>query len=91
MKDMIRIDDEYIGWLKTIKSRFKAAQIKVSVKVNEEVLRFYWSLGRDIVEKQAESKWGTAFFDTLSEDLRKMFPGAKGFYVYKFKVYEKIL
>ena len=43
------------------------------------MLRFYWSLGRDIVEKQAESKWGSAFFDTLSEDLRKMFPGTKGF------------
>lgn len=28
---------------------------------------------------QAESKWGSAFFDTLSEDLRKMFPGTKGF------------
>ena len=28
---------------------------------------------------QAESKWGGAFFETLSEDLKKMFPGAKGF------------
>ena len=43
------------------------------------MLRFYWSLGRDIVEMQAESKWGSAFFETLSEDLKKMFPGAKGF------------
>ena len=43
------------------------------------MLRFYWSLGRDIVEMQAESKWGNSFFDTLSVDLRKMFPGTKGF------------
>lgn len=35
------------------------------------MLRFYWSLGKDIVEKQAESKWGNSFFDTLSEDLKK--------------------
>lgn len=79
MNDMIRIDNEYIEWLKTIKNRFKNAQIKASIKVNDEILRFYWSLGKDIVEKQAESRWGSAFFDTLSEDLKKMFPGTRGF------------
>lgn len=51
MNDMIRIDGEYIEWLKNIKSRFKMTQIKASIKVNDEMLRFYWSLGRDIVEK----------------------------------------
>lgn len=30
--------------------RFKKTQIKAAIKVNEEMLRFYWSLGRDIVE-----------------------------------------
>ena len=61
MNDMIRIDGEYIEWLKNIKSRFKMTQIKASIKVNDEILRFYWSLGRDIVEKQAESKWEVLF------------------------------
>ena len=65
--------------MKIIKSRFKSTQIKAAIKVNDELLRFYWSMGKDIVEKQAESRWGTAFFETLSEDLRKMFPGTKGF------------
>ena len=79
MNDMIRIDDEYIEWLKNIKSRFKMTQIKASIKVNDEMLRFYWSLGKDIVEKQAESKWGNSFFDTLSEDLKKCSQGQKAF------------
>ena len=79
MNNMIRIDNEYIEWLKIIKSRFKSTQIKAAIRVNDELLRFYWSMGKDIVEKQAESRWGTAFFETLSEDLRKMFPGTKGF------------
>lgn len=79
MNDMIRIDDEYIKWLKIVRDRFKRTQIKAAIRVNDEMLRFYWSLGKDIVEMQAESKWGSAFFDTLSEDLKKMFPGAKGF------------
>ena len=62
MNDMMRIDDEYIKWLKNIKNRFKKTQIKAAIKVNEEMLRFYWSLGRDIVEMQAESKWGKLIF-----------------------------
>lgn len=79
MNDMIRIDGEYVEWLIAIKKRFQATQIKASIKVNDEILRFYWSLGKDIVEKQAESRWGTAFFETLSEDLRKLFPETRGF------------
>ena len=43
------------------------------------MLRFYWSLGRDIVKKKAESKWESIFFDAVSEDLRKMILGTKGF------------
>ncbi len=79
MDNMIRIDKDYIEWLKHVKKRFKNTQIKASIKVNDELLRFYWSIGKDIVNMQAESKWGGAFFETLSEDLKKMFPGAKGF------------
>ena len=40
MNDMIRIDDEYIKWLKNIKNRFKKTQIKAAIKVNAEMLRF---------------------------------------------------
>lgn len=44
MNDMIRIDDKYIEWLKIVKKRFKGTQIKAAIKVNDEMLRFYWSL-----------------------------------------------
>ena len=76
---MIRIDKDYIEWLKHVKNRFKNTQIKASIKVNNEVLKFYWSIGKDIANMQVESKWGAAFFETLSEDLKKMFPNTKGF------------
>lgn len=35
---------------------------------------FYWSLGRDIVNLQAESKWGSKLLKNLSEDLKKALP-----------------
>lgn len=38
MNEMIRIDDEYIKWLKIVKDRFKGTQIKAAIKVNDEML-----------------------------------------------------
>jgi predicted nuclease of restriction endonuclease-like (RecB) superfamily len=73
------VDDEYKLWLKEIKSRYRNSQIKASVKVNDELLKFYWSLGRDIVAMHADSHYGSTFFDTLSMDLRREFPNQKGF------------
>lgn len=60
MDNMIRIDKDYIEWLKHVKKDLKYTN-KASIKVNDELLRFYWSIGKDIVNMQAESKWGGAF------------------------------
>ena len=48
------------------------AMIKASVSVNREMLLFYWSLGRDIVEKDAENTWSFRFYHVLSVDLQKI-------------------
>ena len=64
------IDSEYKNWLYDLKKRYKSSQIKAAVKVNSELLKFYWSLGKDIVAKQCESKWGSGFFNNLSRDLK---------------------
>ena len=41
--------------------RYKQRQIKASVSVNQEMIGFYWFIGRAIVEKSAESKWAVGF------------------------------
>jgi predicted nuclease of restriction endonuclease-like (RecB) superfamily len=52
---------------------------KRTFSVNEELISFYWSLGRDIAMMKPEEKWGQGFYDTLSRDLRQSLPDAKGF------------
>jgi predicted nuclease of restriction endonuclease-like (RecB) superfamily len=42
-------------------------------------------LGRDIIKKRAESKWGSGFFNQLSADMRSMFPNETGFSVTNLK------
>jgi predicted nuclease of restriction endonuclease-like (RecB) superfamily len=79
MSKLIKIDDNYAGWIKDLSLRFRQSQIKAAVNVNSEMLKFYFSLGADIVTKQAESKWGKSFFSTLSQDLQQLLPEAKCF------------
>jgi len=72
-------DQEYKVWIKELKTRIRNSQIKAAVRVNSSMLELYWSIGADIVNTQAESKWGSRVIDQLSRDLRREFPDAKGF------------
>ena len=77
--DSFMADKNYVKWLSDLKKRFRMAQLKAAVKVNTEMLKFYWSLGEDICEKQKKYKWGANFMKRLSLDLRAEFPQAEGF------------
>ena len=78
-RDGMLADSDYVKWLKDLKARYRQYQAKAAVKVNTAMLEFYWSLGRDIIQLKAESKWGSGFFNQLSLDMRAMFPDEKGF------------
>lgn len=79
------VTDEYKAWIEDIKKRIKQSQIKASVKVNYEMLDLYWDLGRNIVAKQINAKWGDGFLTTMSKDLKKTFPNMSGFSVQNLK------
>lgn len=49
------------------------------MQVNQEMLRFYWSLGRDIVAQDAENVYGSGFYRNLSQDLKAAIPESEGF------------
>ena len=75
----VSLDSEYTQWIYELKQRFRNAQIKAAVKVNSEQLLFNWQLGRDLVVRKAEEKWGSGIVEQLSLDLQAEFPEAKGF------------
>ena len=62
----IKLDKEYAQWIYDVKQRFRNAQIKAAVKVNSEQLLFNWQLGRDLVVRKAEEKWGNGVGNTLN-------------------------
>lgn len=70
----VKTDNDYIEWLKEIKSRYRSSQIKAAVKVNSEKLFFNWRLGRDLVMRKAEERWGTGIVEQVALDLQREFP-----------------
>jgi predicted nuclease of restriction endonuclease-like (RecB) superfamily len=79
MSNLIKTDSEYAVWIHNLSERFRQSQLKAAIKVNTEMLHFYWSLGADIVNLQAESRWGDKVLENISQDLQHKLPGIKGF------------
>jgi len=74
----ICIDTDYAEWIAELKHRYRSAQAKASVRVNAEKLLFNWELGRDLVQKKAEERWGAGVVEQVSLDLQREFPNAEG-------------
>ena len=49
MEKLVIVDGEsYKDWITEISNEFKRSQIRAAVKINDEMLHFYWKLGKDI-------------------------------------------
>lgn len=77
--EVIFLDKKYKNWISDIGVRFKKSQIKAATKVNEEMLLFYWELGRDIEAIKPQNLYGTNFYEKISKDLTKELPDVKSF------------
>ena len=75
----IHIDTDYADWIAEVKHRYRSAQVKAAVRVNAEKLLFNWQLGRDLVQKKAEERWGAGVVEQVSLDLQSEFPDVDGF------------
>ena len=87
---LIKTDETYKTWIKEVTKRYQQSQIKAHFKVNEEMLRFYWSLGKDMDSIKESYPWGSNFYALISKDLTKELPDVKSFsprnlrYMHKF-------
>ena len=79
MSNIVKVDKAYSEWIENISKSFRQSQIKAAVKANNEMIRFYWNLGKEMDLKKNEYNWGSHFFSQVSEDLKKELPGVKSF------------
>ena len=69
----------YAEFLDKIKSRIRDARITAARVVIRELVALYWTIGKEIVERQEKLGWGNAVVERLARDLMGEFPGTKGF------------
>ncbi len=68
----------YAELLAELKARVRATQFQAARAANTEVLRLYWSIGRDILDRQHTAGWGGKVVTRLATDLQREFPDQKG-------------
>ncbi len=79
-KNMLIADPEYRVWVNELSQRYQQSQIRAAIGINSEQLRFYWSVGRDIINMHVEERWGQGVIKQLSADLTRTL-NRKGFSV----------
>lgn len=69
----------YKKLLESIKMQAREAQSSAVEKVNQQMVSFYWAVGKAVHQKLYKENWGNAVIETLSNDLQKEFKGSLGF------------
>ena len=70
---------EYYEWIDRIKTIIHSTRTKIVLSANSELLNLYWKIGKEIVNKQKKSNWGSKIIEKMSIDLKHEFPEIKGF------------
>lgn len=78
-KKEIITKSDYLKFLKEIKGKIISARISAYRKLNRDLLRLYWDIGKNIVERQEKFGWGKNIVEKLSKDLIAEFEGREGF------------
>ena len=60
------------------------------VKVNDEMLRFYWQLGKERHDRKNSFSCDQGYCRKISRDLRKELPDVKSTSGYKLTIYAEI-
>ena len=78
MAEIIIETKEFKKWVIGISAKYKQSQIKAAIKVNSEMLSFYFELGKEISNTSFKATYGSKFYDKLSKELIKNLPNVTG-------------
>jgi predicted nuclease of restriction endonuclease-like (RecB) superfamily len=73
------VSGDYAKFLTQLKKKIRSSQFKAALAVNQELIRLYWDIGREIVERQEKDGWGSSVIDRIARDIQNEFPGIEGF------------
>ena len=83
---MLMNSSDYLATVDLVMQEIKSAQYHAAVHVNTTLILLYHSIGRIINEHKT---WGNKFIENLAADIRREFPGSKGYSVRNLKYMSK--
>ena len=89
MAEIIIETKEFKKWVIGISAKYKQSQIKAAIKVNSEMLSFYFELGKEISNTSFKATYGSKFYDKLSKELIKNLPNVTGLSQQNLRYMEK--
>jgi predicted nuclease of restriction endonuclease-like (RecB) superfamily len=69
---------DYPRFLAEIKARIADARTRATLAVNSELIRLYWEIGHEILDREQREGWGAKVVNRLAADLRREFPDMTG-------------
>lgn len=69
---------DYPQFLTDVKARIAAARTRAALAVNSELIKLYWEIGREILDREQREGWGAKVINRLAADLRREFPDMTG-------------
>ena len=70
---LFQVPPQYESFLQELTERIRSAQVRAALSVNRELIQLYWSIGRNILNRQNNEGWGAKVIDRLSDDLSRRF------------------
>lgn len=77
-KDPITAAD-YNQFLNEIKEKIASSRFNAYRGLNRRLIKLYWEIGKNIVDRQEKYGWGKSIVEKLSKDLKQEFPSTKGY------------
>ena len=78
-ENLLALPADYADWLTSLMQRIRGARQRALLAANDEQIRLYHDMGREILDRQSQQGWGAKVIERLSADLRAAFPDMKGF------------
>jgi predicted nuclease of restriction endonuclease-like (RecB) superfamily len=79
MPNALQTPAGYAELLEQLKTGIHSAQVRAALAVSRELVLLYWSIGREILDRQEAEGWGGKIIDRLAHDLQNEFPGVEGY------------
>ena len=78
-KTALVLPADYADWLSSLKQQIRGARQRALLAANDEQIRLYHDIGREILQRQSQQSWGAKVIERIAADLRAAFPDMKGF------------